>query len=37
MGIAAAVEEQSGGRYQVKLPQLSESNSKRSVTAIRLY
>ena len=35
MEIAAAVEEQSGGRYQVKLPQLSESNSKRSVTAIR--
>lgn len=33
--IAAAVEAQSGSRYQVKLPQLSESNSKRSVTAIR--
>lgn len=33
--IAAAVEKVSNGRYQVKLPQLSESNSTRSVTAIR--
>ena len=33
--IAHAVEKISGGRYQVKLPQLTESNSSRSVFAIR--
>ena len=35
VAIAHAVEKVSGGRYQVKLPQLTESNSSRSVYAIR--
>ncbi|MBR2434365.1 MAG: nucleoside 2-deoxyribosyltransferase [Lentisphaeria bacterium] len=33
--MAAAVEARSAGKYQVKLPQLSESNSLRTITAIR--
>lgn len=35
MQLASAVEKLSGGRYEIKLPQLSESNSKRTVKEIR--